>query len=103
MIGKQVLKLLYGKCSQYHCRHGLTIEASCRKYPNKSKLALFKPLLHIYSHLKQLYISNKMERFSYKGGCGIHDRLVLLCLKEVLDLATDKPGAEEDSQFRGAK
>ena len=27
--------------------------------------------LIISSHLKQLYISNKTERFSYKGGCGI--------------------------------
>ena len=23
------------------------------------------------SHLKQLYISNKMEHFNYKGGCGV--------------------------------
>ena len=51
----------------------LTIEArcTCRSQPNKSKLALYKPLLHFYSHLKQLYISNKTERFSYKGGCGV--------------------------------
>ena len=50
----------------------LTIEASHRNQPNKSKLALYKPLLHFYNHLKQLYISNKMECFSYKGGCSIH-------------------------------
>ena len=25
-----------------------------------------------YSHLKQLYIGNKTECFSYKGGCGIY-------------------------------
>ena len=62
-------------------RHGLTIEARRRnqpnkeksglgtRLPNKSKLALYKPLLRLYSHLKQLYISNKMKRFSYKGGC----------------------------------
>ena len=49
-------------------RHGLTIEAHCRNQHNKSRLALFKPLLHFYS---QLYISKKMEYFSYKGGCGI--------------------------------
>ena len=40
-------------------RHGLTIEALHRKQPNKSELALYKPLLHFYNHLKQLYISNK--------------------------------------------
>ena len=50
-------------------RRGLTIEVCCRNQPNKSKLALYKPLLHFYSHLKQLYINNKTEHFSYKGGC----------------------------------
>ena len=54
-------------------RQGLRIEAHCRNQPNKNKVALYKPLLHFYSHLKQLYTSNKMEHFSYKGGCGIHD------------------------------
>ena len=48
-------------------RRGLRIEARHRNQPNKSKLALYKPLLHLYSHLKQPYISNKTERFSYKG------------------------------------
>ena len=48
-------------------RHGLRIKARRRNQPNKSKLALYKPLLHLYSHLKQLYISNKAKRFSYKG------------------------------------
>ena len=52
-------------------RCGLRIEAPHRNQTNKSKLALYKPLLHFYSHLKQLYISNKMERFSYKGGYGV--------------------------------
>ena len=55
-------------------RLGLRIEAHCRNQPNKSKLALYKPLLHFYSHLKQLYISNKTECFSYKGGCGVCGR-----------------------------
>ena len=59
-------------------RHGLRIEVHHRNQPNKSKLALYKPLLHFYSHLKQLYISNKMERFSYKGGCGV---LGCICIK----------------------
>ena len=54
-------------------RRGLRIEACRRNQPNKSKLELYKPLLHLYSHLKQPYISNKTKRFSYKGGdcvCG---------------------------------
>ena len=54
---------------------------------NKNKLALYKPLLHLYSHLKQLYISNTMECLSYKGGRGVH---VSRCLKEELDCAKDK-------------
>ena len=53
-------------------RRGLSIEAYRRNQPNKSKLVLYKPLLRSYSHLKQPYISNKMKRFSYKGGCGVH-------------------------------
>ena len=53
-------------------RHGLKIEARRRNQTNKSKLALYKPLLCLYSHLKQPPISNKMKRFSYKGGCGVH-------------------------------
>ena len=49
-------------------RHGLIIDERHRNQPNKSKLALYKPLLHFYS---QLYMSNKMEHFSYKCGCGV--------------------------------
>ena len=52
-------------------RCGLRIEARRRNQPNKSKLVLYKPLLHLYSHLKQLYLSNKTKRFSYKGGCDV--------------------------------
>ena len=55
-------------------RRGLRIEAHHRNQPNKSKLALYKPLIRLYSHLKQLPISNKMKRFSYKGGCDMHGR-----------------------------
>ena len=55
-------------------RRGLRNEMRCRNQPNKSKLVLYKPLLHCYSHLKQLYMSNKTERFSYKSGCGVHGR-----------------------------
>ena len=55
-------------------RCGFRIEAHHRNQPNKSKLALYKPLLCLYSHLNQPYISNKTERFSYKGGHGVHGR-----------------------------
>ena len=51
-------------------KRGLRIEAHHKNQPNKSKLALYKPLLCLYSHLKQPYISNKTKPFSYKGGCG---------------------------------
>ena len=53
-------------------RCGPTIKAHCRNQTNKNLLALYNPLLHFYSHLKQLYISNKAEHFSYKDGCDVH-------------------------------
>ena len=52
-------------------RRGLRIEARRRNQPNKSKLVLYKPLHCLYSHLKQPYISNKVKRFTYKGGRGV--------------------------------
>ena len=55
-------------------RCGLRIEARRRNQANKSKLALYKPLLHLYSHLKQPPISKRTKRFSYKGGCGMCGR-----------------------------
>ena len=55
-------------------RRGLRIGAHRRNQPNKSKLALYKPLLCLYSHLKQPYLSNKTKRFSYKGGHGVLGR-----------------------------
>ena len=56
-------------------RRGLRIEARRRNQPNKSKLALYKPLLRLYSHLKQPPMSTKTKRFSYKGGCGGRSRI----------------------------
>ena len=50
---------------------GLRIEVHRRNQPNKSKLVLYKSLLHFYS---QLYISNKEKCLSYKGGCGMSGR-----------------------------
>ena len=35
-------------------------------------------------------MSNKTERFSYKGGCGICERMCVEALKEELGLAIDK-------------
>ena len=36
---------------------------------------LYKVLILCNSHLKQLYLSNKMVRFSYKGGYVIRKRM----------------------------
>ena len=55
-------------------RRGLRIGARRRNQPNNSKLALYKPLLCLYSHLKWPYISNKTKRLSYKGGLGVRGR-----------------------------
>ena len=55
-------------------RRGLRIEARRRNQPNKSKLVLYKPLLRLYSYLKQPYIRNKTKRFSYKSGHGVCGR-----------------------------
>ena len=54
-------------------RRGLRIEARHRNQTNKSKLALYKPLLRLYSHLKHPPISNKTKHFGYKGGCGVQE------------------------------
>ena len=70
-------------------RRGLRIETH-RNQPNKSKLALYKPLLHFYSYLKQPYVSNKMERSVTKVGVASMGLHVLKCLKEGLAWATDK-------------
>ena len=53
--------------------HGLRIEAHCKNQPDKSKLALYKPLLSLQQSFKQQYIRNKTEcfRYIYKGGCGV--------------------------------
>ena len=38
-----------------------------------SYIVLYKRLIHCNSCYKQLCLSNKMEHFSYKGGCGIRE------------------------------
>ena len=51
---------------------GFDIDAHCGNYPNKNKLALCKMSIHSNKHYKQLYLSNMMECFSCKDGCGVH-------------------------------
>ena len=67
-------------------RRGLRIEARHKNQPNKSKLVLYKPLLRLYSHLKQPYVSNKMKRFSCKGGWGVLGRARIEAFKRRADL-----------------
>ena len=83
---KQVLQLLCGSCIIISDGHGLRIETHRRNQHCKTKLSLYKPLLNIYSCLKQMYISIKKERFSFRGGCGTH----IQALKEELAWAKDK-------------
>ena len=67
-------------------RRDLSIEVHHGNLPNKHKLALYKPAIHFNSSLKWLlYICNKKEHLSYKGGCS---NMVLRHLKEELALAT---------------
>ena len=41
-----------------------------------SYITMYMPLLH-FNHLKQLYVSNKTEGFSYKGGCGVREHMCI--------------------------
>ena len=61
---------------------GFTIE-EC----HRNQLALYKLLLHFNNHLKQLYISNKMEHFIYKDGCGAHGHTCIEAFKRRAGLA----------------
>ena len=67
-------------------RRGLFIDVHCRSQPNKSKLALYKVLIHINSCLKLLYICNKLELFRYKGGCSMCECIHINTLKGRTDL-----------------
>ena len=73
--------------------HGLSlvlmhiVETNLR---NNTKLVLNKLLIHFNSYLKQMYINNKTEWFSYKVGVvyvGVHI-LVSRHLKEEIVFAT---------------
>ena len=52
-------------------RCGLNVDVCHRNQHDKSKLALYKPLIHNCNHLKQLYVRNNAITFSYRGGCGL--------------------------------
>ena len=47
-------------------------------------------LIYCNSSLKQLYLRNKTERFSYKGGCGIRKCMHIEMFKEELVWAIDE-------------
>ena len=86
-LNKYVLQLsmvsIVNKC-------GLRIEVRHRNQPNKNKAALYKPLLYFYSHLKQLYISNRQGTSVINVGVvsiGVH---ISRHLKEELACARDK-------------
>ena len=53
--------------------------------PINVSLVLYKPEIHLNSSLKWLYINNRMEQFSYKGGCGA---MFIDSFKRKLTLAT---------------
>ena len=57
------------------------VDACSRNQPNKSKLVLCKLWIHFKRHLKQLYSSNKMDGFSYKGRYGVHEHKHIEMLK----------------------
>ena len=52
-------------------RRDLRIEMCHRNQSNNSLPSLYKPLLSLNNYLKQLYIGNKTEHFSYKSRCGM--------------------------------
>ena len=71
--------------------HGLTVEVRRINQP-KLSLSSYKPVsyhcIRRYFHsnipFKQLHTSNKMQCFSYKGGCGVHGLYLSRCIKEEL-------------------
>ena len=69
---QRVLQLLYSSCS-WVSSVGMTLELKHdRNQPSVTKIALYELLyLHFESPLKQLYISNRTEHFSYNDGCDI--------------------------------
>ena len=73
-------------------KRNLSIDAYHTNQPNKSLLVLHKQLICFSSCLKQTKISNRAERFSFKGGSGVAMYLVKCVsrqFKTELILATD--------------
>ena len=69
---------------------GLGIDTRHGNQLNKSKLELYNVLIHCNSCYKQLYLINKTEYFSYKGGCGICKCTHIKLFKEELAWAIDE-------------
>ena len=65
ILAKQTLQLCMAAIVSIASRHGVAIEECRRNQLNKSKLALYNPLLSLQQLIKQLYISNKTGHFSY--------------------------------------
>ena len=68
---------------------GLRIEVHHRNQPCKTKLFLYKPLLHIYSHSKQLYIHAYVTRWN-ASVIEVGVVRISILLKEKVAWATDK-------------
>ena len=54
------------------------------------KLALYKAFIYCKIYLKQLYLSKKTERFSYKVECGVRERMRVEALKVRVGLGYSK-------------
>ena len=65
---EQTLQVFMAAVISIVSRYGLINDPHHRNQPNKSKLALCKPLLLLQ---QSFYISNKMEHFNYKSKCGV--------------------------------
>ena len=65
-------------------RHGLRIEMCHRDKHNKASYHCITCYFHINNCLKHLYIRNKIEYFSYKGGYGVCGCMRIKAFKEEL-------------------
>ena len=61
--------------------HGLSVEERRGNQTNKSKLLLISHYFHFNILFKHLHTSNKTERFSYKGVCGVCGRMCIEIFK----------------------
>ena len=87
----QVLQLLYDSIVS---GHGFYTHACHTNQPNKSKPALYKPLIHMYSHAIKTFVTcikdNALQLYRWVWCVCVGIILVLMCLKEELAWATDK-------------